>query len=182
MRKIINEGGFTAFDSIITVVALVAIGVAGYFAYQARHAAVALTATRPEVTVKTSRSPTPSPTPSSSVTPTHTTVEATAFVQKLWDDVNTPSNADNFEALNAEELAASNAKVQAYISAPHDFDPLSCNQVTASTVTLSEPQVTGTTAVMTVSETGGALGSTVTTVQVQVDLNQLLLSKVTCPS
>ncbi len=67
MQKLKDQKGFTAFDIVIIIVALVAIGAAGYFAYQARsttNSDYSVVVPKTKTTKATTTTPTPSPSPS----------------------------------------------------------------------------------------------------------------------
>jgi hypothetical protein len=184
-----NESGFSAVEVLLVILILVVIGGIGYMVYHNNHKTVNTTSTASTTHVVPKASP-------SSTQPAHTSQEATAFVQSTYNKfLSAAGNVDANDSRNPQQVGlsaveanlTSNFYTQA--TASQNASVFTCeNDFLADgyTASAASSNSTGATVPVTIlnSPGGNSSGSSTTTtgMTVNVDLNSLLITSVTCPA
>ncbi len=180
-----NQYGFTSIEIVAVLLVLVLIGAAGVWVYHTHTKDSPVTST----TTKTSTTKTKSET-NTNTTPTHTAQDAVAFTQSTYDNYLIAVNKANNDSGNTQPVAQvglvavkNNLSTDLYAKAAAvtQATPFSCTaQYVAYKYTASLASSDKTSALVTVSISNGS-GLSTNGMSVNVNLNSLKITAVTCP-
>jgi Tfp pilus assembly protein PilE len=191
MKKIQkNEFGFSAVEVLLVILILVVIGAAGYLVYHNNRKTVnATNAASKTSAVKSTES-------AKTTTPAHTPQDAAAFVQSTYNKfLSAAGNVSTYSTQSFSQVGlsavqsnlTSNFYTQA--SASQNASDFTCEgQFLANAYTVGAASDSGTSATVPVTISNGPGGNssgdstTTTGMTVNVDLNSLLITSVTCPA
>ncbi len=184
-----NQSGFSAVEVLLVILILVIIGGIGYMVYHNNHKIVNVTSAASTTPVKSKGS-------SKTTTLAHTPQDAAALVQSTYNKfLSAAGNVSIYSTQSFSQVGLSavqsnlTSNFYAQASASQNASDFTCeSQFLANAYTAGAASVSGTIATvpLTISNPQGGNssgGSTTTTgMTVNVDLNSLLITSVTCPA
>jgi Tfp pilus assembly protein PilV len=161
-----NQKGFGAFEGVLIGLLLIAVGAAGYFAYQARQDNTDYSVNVAKKQTKTSKS-----------TETNTSTDNAASIVQAFYDAHIQGHST--DDVLAKQYGTQN--LINYINTPMGGDPILCGQQGTSRAS-AKATGSGTAAVVRVSITDGNPASYDVQVKLVQQNDKLLIDKISCPS